>query len=513
MRSVLLRINDILSSRRFFQVIMVFFIFEASWIVLSAVYPMAFDEDFHFGLIKVYSHYWLPFLTQQPPNAAAYGAVARDPSYLYHYLMSFPYRFIALFIHGQTTQVIALRFMNVGLFASGLVLFRRVLLRSRLSAALTNTILLLFVLIPITPQLAAHINYDNLVFPLVAWTCLLSFTMIDSIRARKPSARTLLTLMAVCLFSSLVKYAFLPIFLGVIVFLILVAYRSYGGKLRRALSAVWRDWLRQPRAVGILLFVLCVVGFAMFAQRDLLNLIKYHEIVPDCGDVLSKQTCSAYPVWYYTYNSHQVVVAAKQQAVVLEHYNPITYLGAWLYWMWYRLFFAINGPVSGFVNYPPLPLPSAAAALIAISGIAMVVMWRRRIFHDNPYLSLFFVISLLYVLALLIDGYTAYRYTNVLQTMNGRYLLPILLLMAAIIGKAFSLELRGSVTRKTVIAVLALLFFLQGGGVLTFITRSDPSWDWPNSAVVHVNNAARTVTKPVVLKGSKTYSTPVWIFN
>ncbi len=131
MQQLSTRIRTFLGSRRFLWLVVGFFIFEACWIAFSAVYPQAFDEDFHFGLIQVYSHHWLPFLASQPAHANAYGAVARDPSYLYHYLMSFPYRLIALVVHGQVGQVIALRLINIALFASGLLLFRRVLLRTR----------------------------------------------------------------------------------------------------------------------------------------------------------------------------------------------------------------------------------------------------------------------------------------------------------------------------------------------------------------------------------------------
>src|SRR6185312_5810861 len=101
------RILTIVSSPRFFWAIVLLLAFQASWIALSARYPMAFDEDFHFGVIRIYAHHLSPFLSGQPPGADAYGAVAHDPSYLYHYLMSFPYRLISLFTDNQTAQVIA----------------------------------------------------------------------------------------------------------------------------------------------------------------------------------------------------------------------------------------------------------------------------------------------------------------------------------------------------------------------------------------------------------------------
>ncbi len=123
------------------------------------------------------------------------------------------------------------------------------------------------------------------------------------------------------------------------------------------------------------------------------------------------------------------------------------------------------------------------------------------------------LITVLYLVALLAEGYLVYEYTNVLELMNGRYLLPILPLTAAIVGSAFSVGLRGSPRLKSAFALLAILLFLQGGGFLTFITRSDSTWDWQNTTVVKVNNAARHIAHPVVLRGRTTYNTPLWFFN
>jgi hypothetical protein len=510
MNKILHKISNILGSKRFFWIILAFFLIESIWIALSAVYPQAFDEDFHFGLIKIYSHYWLPFLSHQPAKANAYGAVAVDPSYLYHYLMSFPYRFITLFTHSQTIQVILLRILNVGFFASGIMLFRKVLLRVRLSNSLVNVSLAIFVLIPIVPQLAAHINYDNLLFPLIACVALLTFNVIDELNNKKPSIGSLLTLLIVCIFTSLVKYAFLPIFLGDGLFLVYLTYRIYRRHIRQFFSSLLDSWRKYSRLRQVLLAALLIIALGMFAQRDLANLVKYHSVEPNCSSVLSVADCQAYSPWIRNYDTHLVVVANRSS---INFLNPFLYVGSWLYWMWYRLFFAVNGPASQFTNYPPLPLPSVMAVLIGVVGIFLVFKYRRRIFHGNPYLAFLFVISAFYLFSLIIDGYAQYRYTNELVAMNGRYLIPILLMLGAIIGSAFSLALRNLTARKTLIAVIALLFFIQGGGFLTFINRSDATWDWPNSIVVKMNNAARKVTKPVIVKDSKTYTSKYWFLN
>lgn len=509
MKTAVAKTVKLLSSRRFYLIILAIFIFESVWIAFSAHYPQAFDENFHFGLIQVYSHYWLPFLSHQPPNANAYGAVARDSSYLYHYLMSFPYRILAHFVHGQVGQVILLRLLDIGFFTAGLVLFRRVFMRAGVSQSLTNTILLLFVLIPIVPQLAAQVNYDDMLFPLVAAVCLLAFRAIDELRQRRPSARTLLTLAIVCVLASLVKYAFLPIFVGVVVFLAAIAYQNFRGNLR----GLWAQFLKSLRSQSLLtkiaLPALLLVSIGMFVQRDGINLVKYHAIEPDCGQVLNVQACSAYSPWYYNYTNRQLV--ASKPSLVSK--NPFYFVGSWFYWMWYRLFFSVDGPTNAFTNYPPLPLPCAAAAIVGIAGAIAIVHWRRRLFHNNPYLVFLLIVSVFYAITLFIQGYITYRQTAVPENMNGRYLVPILLLFAVLAGRALSIALYKSPVRKTAMAVLVVILFLQGGGLLTFIARSDQTWDWQNSAVVKANNAARAVTRHVVITGEKTYGSRIWLFN
>lgn len=509
MQTVVNKISSILSSRRFFIFIIAFFLFEGIWIAVSATYPQAFDESFHFGLIQTYSHYWLPFLSQQPSHANAYGAVARDPSYLYHYLMSFPYRIIALFVHYQAAQIIILRIINVGLFAAGLILFRKVLLRTGISSALTNISLLLVTLIPVAPQLAGQINYDNMLIPLVAWVCLLTFKLTDEVRQKKPTVKTIVTLATVCLFSSLVKYEFLPIFAGTLVYLVLLMYQHYHWNFREVSHTLVRDFKQQSRHMKYLLIAMLVISTGFFMQRDGLNIIKYHTIAPDCSVVLNVQDCSAYSVWEHDYTSHNAVVSAQATA----SRNPITYTWQWMYWLWYRLFFGINGVNSGYTNYPPLPLPSAAFALVVIFGLIYAVKLRKKIFSGNNYILFISIITGLYLLALLVEGYMKYEYTDVLELMNGRYLLPIIPIVAAIAGSAFSVALQNRKRLKVYLAVAAIFLFVQGGGFLTFLTLSDSTWDWQNSAVVKINNDARKLANIFVFNGKKTYTTKLWFFN
>ena len=509
MREKTKQIYSILGSKKLFWIIFLIFIFEASWIALSAVYPQAFDEDFHFGLIKVYSHYWSPFLTKQPASANSFGAVIHDPSFLYHYLMSFPYRFIALFVHGTPGQVIILRFIDIGFFAWSLVLFRKILKRVGLSNQLTNLILFLFILIPVVPQLAGQINYDDLLMPLVAISCLLTFKTIDQIKAKDPKIITLFWLLIACLTATLVKYEFGPIFLGIILYLGYLIYKNYKSQFKYLVKQLYSGWGKQSLIWKLIMIVAFVFLMAMFIERDGYNLYKYHALAPNCSQVLTTSDCSAYSVWS---NNNQTHIATVNNQTHVKFMNPISYLGSWAYWMWYRLFFAVSGP-NNFINYPPLPLPAAGLLIIFVLAVYSILRYGRKIFHNNPYLAFIALVSFLYLVILITDGYSVYRYTGTLELMNGRYLLPVIFFLAAIAGTAFSVSLKNSVPKKLFFSALVLIMFLDGGGLITFITRSDDTWYWSNSTVVKANHTAKKVASKLILEGSKTYETNDWFFN
>ncbi len=504
------KVLDIIDSRWFFRFVIIFFVFEAAWIALTAIYPQAFDEQYHFGLIQLYSHHLSPFLSKQPPGANQFGAVARDPSYLYHYLMSFPYRLIEIITKNQTYQVIALRFINIALFTWGLVLFRKLLVKSQVSRGLANITILIFALIPIAPQLAGQINYDNLMFPLVAITLLISFKLIDEIKKLKPKFITLAALLIIATFTSIVKFAYLPIYLAIVLFFAYYLIRYY----RKQITEIWQnfytDFKRHSLVINSVLISLFILAVGMFIQRDGVNLIKYHSIDPNCSNVLSVNSCKPYSAWYADYRRHEAVIKGK----IEPSRNVIVYSGEWLYWMWYRLFFAINGPASKYTSYPPLPLPSAVAIIIGAIGLFAVIKYRKKLFSQNAYSTLLLMAVLIYAVALFTQGYSTYRYTAVLENMNGRYLIPILLLAGALLAKAFSIALKKkSMHIKVAIAGVAVLLFLQGGGVLTYISRSDDSWYFQNSKAIKVNRVAKKIANKIVVRGNKSYDTSVWFFN
>lgn len=493
MQRITRRTAAVLSSRRFGIAVLAFFVLEAAWIACSALYPMAFDEEFHFGLIKIYSQHWLPFFGSQPHGFGQFGPFVSDPSYLYHYLMSFPYRLLHVFTHSQTALVIVLRFMNIVFFSTGLLLFYRLLRRVGTSRLLANTALALFVLIPIVPLLAGQINYDNLLFPLMAWTCLLVADVYGDLRKRQLNLKTLTVLVSLLMLSSLVKYAFLPIALAVAIFLgasLLHAFWRRGAELKKAFNAAHA---RLDNRAKVLLMLLLVVSAGLFVQRYGVNMVSYHKPVPDCDDVLTIDDCLDYGPWarnyYYTH--------AKGDF----DDNVLHFARTWYDGMYFRLFFMITGPTNDYANSPPLEVPSRTALVLGIAaGLAFAVYWRRTL-RDHALLLFLLLIVVLYCSVLWVNSYQDYQATAQPVAINGRYLLVILFPLIAVVGRSLAIALRRWRALRVWLAAAAIVLFLQGGGVFSFILRSNETWYWPNRAVAHANNAARKVLDPLIVEG------------
>jgi len=469
--------------------VLALFLLEALWFVFSARYPMAFDENYHFGLIRLHAAQWLPFFTSQPPHAGAYGAVVRDPSYLYHWLMSLPYRLISAVTPSQTAQVICLRLLNVAMFTYGLVLYRRVVRRLGVSRGLANCLFAVFVLIPVVPFLAAHINYDNMFFVAVPATALLTLKVVDGFRRREVDARLLLELCAVMLLASLIKYPYLPV-LAVTVGFVVWRARVSGLLGRQGMQAFRVSFRTLPKVVATGLVLLCLFSAGLFTERYAVNVVRYHNPLPACGAVISEDECMQYGP--YGRDQHYI-----QRKPADFRPNPVVYVWQWLYGMWFRLFFAIN---YDYATARPLLIISALAVVGATLGVVGIALRFKALFAGDTTRQFIFWLVAGYVLVLFLDGFRSYARTGQPVAINGRYLVPFLPFLFAFGGLAWSQLLRRAQGYKVALAggVLAILL-LQGGGAMTYIIRSQDSWMWPNSTVVRVNRTVRKIAWPLIL--------------
>jgi hypothetical protein len=489
--------SSILRSRTSFLVIVGLLVLQASWMALTARYPMAFDENFHFGVIKLYSHQWGPFFSSAPANSAAFGDLVRNPSYLYQYLMSFPYRLIALVVHQESHQIILLRFINVGLFTGGLFAFRRLLLSLRFSAGKTHFSLLMLVLVPVVPFLAGQINYDNLLFLLIPLACLLTLACTRSIKERGilPPISFIL-LLVVCLASGLVKYAFLPVILALGIYILIIALTS--PKRKGMMGRSLRAYASLPRLGAIGLAISLVLFAGLFTERYGVNLVRYKSLQPDCVKLQSLDQCLQYGPWARNY-----IIAANNHAagddVPLDPKKGL-FLPTWTEGMMHRLYFAIN---YDYTNYYELPIPMTVAMIVGLIGLGLLLLFGWTLLRRNPELLLPILVIALYVASLLYVNFTDYLKFKTMLAINGRYLILILPLFFALLTTAYT-ELFSRITRRHYhtaaigLATVVLLLTLQGGGILTHIVRSDETWYWPNKTVTQIGLDVKKSITPFI---------------
>jgi hypothetical protein len=482
-------VRRFLASRLFWRLVLGLFTLEALWFVCSALFPMAFDENYHFGLIKLHAQQWLPFFTTQPDGTSMYGAIARDPSYLYHWLMSFPYRVVSQFTDNQTLQVIVLRLINVAMFVGGLVLYRRIVRKLGASEALTNSLFLALILLPSVPFLAATINYDNLFFVAIAATVLLALKLLDGFEQKRVDASTVLVLSIVLLLASLTKYPYLPVFAVTVVYLAVRLWRSQLlGKsgwqsFTRSFSSlsVWRRWM---------LVLLCLLSLGLFVERYGVNLITYHNPIPRCDAVMSQAECMHYGPYARDQHNQQTIPADF-------HANIAVYGWEWLWGMWYRLYFTLSDT---YATAPPLLVFAWTGVVCAVAlGIGIALRF-RALFSGHRARQFVLYVTLGYILVLFGDGFRAYVQTGQPVAINGRYLIPFLPFILAFGGLAWSQLLRRRPNLKVAVATVILgVMLLQGGGAMTFIIRSSDEWLWPNATVRTVNRTVRNLAWPFIL--------------
>jgi hypothetical protein len=486
------RVTAFIACPKFFWGILALFVLQAAWIALSGRYPMAFDEDVHLGIIRLYTHHISPFWSAQPPGADMFGAVFRDPSYLYHWLMSFPYRFLNIFTDNQTTLVLWLRALNIALFVCGLALYRRLLLKTGASRAIVHGVLLVFVLVPVVPLLAAQINYDNLFLPLLGLLLLMVVNFDAELARKKRSNPYLLAgIVVLCLLGSLIKYAFLPIFMAIVVYLAVrhwQVFRSFHAIVAAKKAALKRIGL----GMSLLSAGVIIIASGLFIERYGVNLVRYHAPVADCSQALSIDACSHYGPWIRDH-------ILEQNKSPDAPSSPVTFAWDWLYGMWFRLFFSVGGPSTGFQTRVPFLVPGFSTMAFAVAGALFTLAYIKRLFrtYNAPVLSLLIVVTAVYVGVLWLDGYQAFMRTGVPVAINGRYLLPVLPFALLLGALAFN-ELCGRrESLKLLIGGIAVLSLLWGGGALTYILRSNPAWYWPGTPLTGVNETLQRDLGPL----------------
>lgn len=471
-----LKLQQTLASHWFFYAIIAWFVLGAAWIALSNSFPMLFDENYHLGVIEIYSRQWSPFMTSQPEEAAFYGDITRNPSYLYWYLMSFPYRLFEQLGFGLTEQVIALRFINIAFAATALVFWRRLLLTIKLSPALSHLTILLYTMVPMAPYLAAHINYDNLVMLLVPLLFISAIRLIDTVHV----LRAILIAAGLAGVLSVVKFSTLPIVLAAaigVAILLGVRFRT------QALLAVAKSWQQGKRWMLIGAVVLAGVGVGAFVERYVGNYLAYGSYEPECAELHGEESCSQYSVWIRDRDA-----AARTDPKRSDIQSPLEFTYDWWLPNIYGGLF-VNGAFSDASTELHQFMPqqvvatsgsglmrTVSAVFMVVGLVLLAVFWRRL---PSPTARYFLVGSfVLYAGAVWYTNYSNLINLGYPYATQGRYMVPFIIPVVGLVLLAYAYATRRYAALRPILIVVMLLCSIGGAGVITYLRFSSQAWYW-----------------------------------
>lgn len=485
-----------LASSWFWRLTVALFVLQASYVALVGRFSMAFDEYYHLGTIQAYAKVWLPWSVQQPSGPAAVGAIPADGSYLYHYLMSFPYRILTSITSSEITQIIVLRLIDVAIVLAGLYVFRRLLLWLGMPRSAAHGLLWIITFIPVTPFLAGQLTYDALWFTMTAVTVFALLKLVRKItQTQSVPLRELAWTSALMLITSQIKYAFLPMALASFVFLAVILVRGFRAHTLDIHQIVhdWRAAIRVPLTAGAVTILL--ISGVLFAARYGTNMVKYHNPVPACNAVLTTERCLAYGPF-----ARDAVYRNLNYREQLKAVDKLDYPLGWINQMVRESYFAVGPLELGYPTAAPLPV-SYWAGWAAMVVIVVVLASRiKRLWQTTIESRLLITLLFSYLLFLIGNNYGSYLSTGIPVAIHGRYMLALLPFVGYLVYRAAQLFKRRRKWRSygvTAVVVFAVLT-AYGGGIMPFIIRSNDGWYWP--AAVSVSRTVRSVFWPLIIR-------------
>jgi hypothetical protein len=468
-------LNTILRSNIFFYLIMSVFAAELLLLAFSATYPMLFDEEYHLGIIDIYSRQISPFMTTQPLDAAFHGDITRYGSYLFHYLMSWPYRFIQLFTHDIMTSVIALRLICISMVLSGVFVWRKALTLLRVSTPLIHSTFLIFILITNVPFALSQLNYDAGVFLLTPTILYVLLKIWDSPTLNPVWIALFIVLASI---APLVKFTMLPIVAvcAVIVGVIIWKRRVH---IRTSLSGYSK---LQKTVMSI-----AIIGAAgLFCERYVYNILVYRALEPKCHKIHSKESCQEYTVWRRD-------TSWTERNIGKPRNNPAVYTAT--YWLPQIVndFFVTGAFIDKSAKEVPsiryLPKDMQASKnttlfrvggmSIALVSIIVLLFTLKKVSKSHRKLLILTATLLsVYALSMWLRNYTDYLKIGAGTAAQGRYYIPLLIPIIATIGVALQHRLTVPALKYAFLSVI-LLLFSQGGGIMGYIMTSNYYWYWP----------------------------------
>ncbi len=484
-------------SELFFKIILSLFAIQAIWLAISAVYPMLYDEYYHPAVIDIYSLQISPFINEQSAESVArYGDLTRAPSYLYHYLMSFPYRFIKLFTESFFVSIVFLRLINVIFVVVGLYLFRKLLLEAGFGKAVINVSLFILIMIPIFPHVASHVNYDNLLFLLTPTFLLYGLRILKD---KTVNSKNIILFVSLGAIASIVKFSFLPIYFAASMFVAIHLYKKYDYKF---IDKFYKNLMSGSKSTVFILVIFLLVSIGLFTERYLINIVKYKNISVTCEKIHKVEICNKQPLIERNKNAEIDKLNNSKQL-----YNVVDYTRS--YWVTGIIDGAIVGgakvgaeekfdyQLKGSEGAAPIPILLATIWTVCFLSLIIVAYSWRELRNLNGFKYFNSVVLVYFLSVWLLTNYLGYLQTGQPYGVQPRYFILIMPIVIAYIVQSTNTAFSNKNLKIILFIVIALLF-TQGGGITTYIIRSNEGWYWQRNYIIKANLKVKSFVKPFI---------------
>jgi len=445
-------LERVLVSKAFFYLILIFFAAQALYIALELSFKVAPDETFHIGYVDAYAQQFSPIIQEQT-GYFQLGDITRNPSFLYHYVVSFPYR-IGLELFGAQAALVVVRFVNILMAISALWGVRKVAfeLYGAKSYLSSNLAILSVSSLPMFLLLSSSVNYDNSIIAISVWSI---FFLIKF--WQKGDLKALFAMLALVFAGSVIKYAFIPIMIAVLgLALLAIVFKHRKHVIKQ---------LKKPEPVVIALFIVAFSMGMLNLERHGNNILAYGALRPNCNTVQTHEQCLNRSVYKRTFILESAR-AARTQPLVLEDKN--IYVSTWLGLMRQRSF-----GVLGHKSYRRIEVyDQASVVLLALLAVTFIKQYQ---FKNRTKQHIILAVSLTYTVALFYTNYSAYRkWGDIDMAVQGRYIFPVLLPLAAITFYSLFASLKSNFSKTIVIAFILVVVAM--GGLLNLVYGSSNSW-------------------------------------
>lgn len=440
--------ENIIKSNIFLKVTFAWFFVQSLFFALTTKFGLPPDETYHFTYIKLFAeHTPSPILASQGNYFILLEAV-KNPFFLYHYLLSFPY----LLISSLPGPYIFLRLINVGLGFASLYMVYKIanlikiskLARNLSIFMLSNTLMFVFIF--------SAVSYDTLfIFLSLAGVYLLLGLQ------QRIIAKELLLFTLVIATGILVKINFLPI----AALLLVLFFAQYVKTIPSVFQSFKRTFLNNKK-LNIFLVVLLGFLLTIFVQRYVGNIIHYGKIVPDCDQVQSFDYCMKNSIFQRT---QSIAASNNQEAGV----SVVSYILVWSKLMAQRTF----GIYAHHIRFPGSNLIVGWVFMMFLTGLIFFAKsWKPK----DRAVTTVAVIIFFYLVTLIAQNYfQTYKSSfNIELAVHGRYAFSVLPFIFILITHYTLKGLRSGLLKLLYIFATLIIFVLSGLPI--YINRSERTW-------------------------------------